>query len=155
MTPEQRAMFVESCLIIWDLLASYPGGEGAAEHAKSLRAHAGDLDDDLVIREVDRVFRVTAGELVTMGVHLRTAVEMGSNYGARFQAVQADAATAANVTRKQAKAERARGLRDEDLTIAQIAVKMGVQPRTVERYLAGNKPPSARRPVRPHDDQPG
>lgn len=48
MTPRQRVAFIESSLVIWDLLASY-GYEGAGELAKALRACGEDLDDDLVM----------------------------------------------------------------------------------------------------------
>ena len=64
-------------------------------------------------------------------------------------------ANAARAARAGTRRDEARAWRDEGLTIAQIALKLGVHPRTVERYLADSKPPAPRRHTRPDVERPG
>lgn len=134
MTPEQRAAFIRSSLVIWDLLASY-GKVDAAELAAELREHGDDLDDDLVIHIVDKVLAVSARELVGMGQALRAAAEIGSDYAAAFTAVRAEPATEALRRKGYRQRRRARALQAEGLKVHEIAVTMDLSVRRVQQLL--------------------
>ncbi len=70
-------------------------------------------------------------------------------------AKRTQAATGKRVERSQDRRTRAQKLRAEHRSIAQIALDLKVQPRTVERYFADEKVPTGRRPVRQDDEIPG
>lgn len=133
MTPEERSALIEAASVIVDLLASYDV-DRAIKLQADLKGRT--LSDGEATRLATQALRVAGGELVSLATHFRAAIKMGSDYGAAFQAVQADAATEARRARKRRKAALARELRAAGLSIAQIALKMGVRERTVERYLA-------------------
>jgi len=145
MTPEERRALIESTLVIWDLLASY-GNTGAGELAAALRADGPVLDDALVIRTVDKVLRASAHELATMGHTLAAAVEMGSDYGAAFQAVQAEAATHKKSKASERWRTRAEALRAEGKSSARIAQIMALEVEDAKGRLvySQDKPLSVR-----------
>jgi DNA-binding CsgD family transcriptional regulator len=65
------------------------------------------------------------------------------------------AAVAANVARETARVANAVTLRAAGLSVAQIALRLHVRERTVERYFEAQKTPTARRAVRRDDEIPG
>ena len=151
-TPEQRAAFIESCLVLRDLLGSSgvllgsSGDHTADELAKALRADGEKLDDDGVIRAVDVTLREATRQLEAMGQTLRAAVEMGSDYGAAFKSVQADAARAGRSAKTADWARRARKLKDDEhLKSPEIGRRMAREdgrperpydPRQVRKWLS-------------------
>ncbi|MEP6470107.1 MAG: hypothetical protein ABJC24_10080 [Chloroflexota bacterium] len=151
MTPQERSALIEASCVIVDLLASYDV-ESAVKLQNDLKGRT--LSDGEAVRLATEALRVAGGELIGMTYALRTAVKMGSDYGAAFQAVQADAATHARRARKERQATRAHALRDEGLSVSRIALRMAtedgrqasdrtVEPypnRTIERWLSSNNP---------------
>lgn len=134
MTPGARQALVAAALAVVDVLADY-GNDSATTMRDAIRADVEAIDDDTAVRLATHVLDGAARELSTMAQYLAAAVKMGSDHGAAFTAVQADAASAALRAKGARKGHRARDLKAQGMSNPKIAGELGVTVRRVQQLL--------------------
>lgn len=156
MTPAQRLQLgaaIDTLLDVTTWWIIQTGGT-AVESSKRPPIDWESVDDPSIVDIASRALERAAHELDVMARDLSVAVRMGSDYGAAFQSVQADAATEARRARKQSRATRAIALKAQGLSVSKIALRMATEDgrkdddgtveayptRTVERWLSARNP---------------